>query len=62
VYDMKPGMLKAGENVLVVRVRDLRQSGGILGTPRLTAKGPWLRSYYLQEPESVDDPYRYYRW
>ena len=23
---------------------------------------PWLNSYYLQEPISGDDPYRYYHW
>jgi hypothetical protein len=22
----------------------------------------WLQSYYVQKPEAVDDPYRYYRW
>ena len=22
----------------------------------------WLNSYYLQEPQAEDDPYRYYRW
>ena len=22
----------------------------------------WLHSYYVQEPQAVDDPYRYYRW
>lgn len=22
----------------------------------------WLHSYYVQKPEAVDDPYRYYRW
>ena len=22
----------------------------------------WLRSYYVQKPDAVDDPYRYYRW
>ena len=67
VYEMKPGMLKRGdqagaENVLVVRCRDTYQTGGIMGTPRLSAKGPWLESYYVQEPKAVDDPYRYYRW
>ena len=23
---------------------------------------PWLHSYYVQQPQAVDDPYRYYRW
>ena len=32
------------------------------GTPRVNQPGPWLDSYYIQNPESVDDPYRYYRW
>lgn len=25
-------------------------------------EGEWLKSYYLDTPESGDDPYRYYRW
>lgn len=63
VYGIEPGMLdRDAENVLVVRCRDTYQTGGIMGTPRLSAPGPWLRSYYVQEPKSVDDPYRYYRW
>ncbi len=63
VYPLQPGMLnEGGVNVLAVRVRDTYQSGGIMGRPRLTAQGPWLRSYYVQEPVSGDDPYRYYRW
>ncbi|MDH7570463.1 MAG: beta galactosidase jelly roll domain-containing protein, partial [Armatimonadota bacterium] len=63
VYPLEPGSLNlGGENVLVVRVRDTYLTGGILGVPRLTARGPWLRSFYLQDPQSVDDPYRYYRW
>jgi len=26
------------------------------------AERAWLTSYYLDEPEAGDDPYRYYRW
>ena len=62
-YEMKPGVLKRdADNVLVVRCLDTYQTGGIRGTPRLSAPGPWVKSYYVQEPEEVDDPYRYYRW
>ena len=25
-------------------------------------KEPWKNSYYLQDPISGDDPYRYYHW
>ena len=51
-----------GANVLVVKVRDTYLSGGIMGTPRITATAPWMNSYYVDVPESVDDPFRYYRW
>ena len=62
-FEMTPGLLKAdGENVLVVRVNDTYQKGGLTGTPRLVTPAPWLNSYYLQEPVAGDDPYRYYRW
>ncbi|MBN1670131.1 MAG: hypothetical protein JXR37_03815 [Kiritimatiellae bacterium] len=33
---------------------------GAAGTA--AAPGRWLASYYLQAPESDDDPYRYYQW
>ena len=26
------------------------------------ASSPWLNSFYLDEPEEMDDPYRYFRW
>lgn len=50
------------ENMLVVWCNNTYQTGGIMGQPHLTAAAPWLNSYYLQVPQAVDDPYRYYRW
>ena len=50
------------ENVLVVWCNDTFQTGGIMAQPKLTATPPWLNSYYVQVPQAVDDPYRYYRW
>ena len=62
-YALKPEMLRwDGEDVLAVRVNDTYQTGGIMGTPLVAGRSPWLDSFYVQEPESVDDPYRYYRW
>ncbi len=62
-YRIEPGWLnRDGENVLVVCVNDTYQTGGIMGTPFLAAPAPWLDSFYVQKPEPVDDPYRYYRW
>jgi beta-galactosidase len=63
VYSLSEDLLyRDRENVLVVRCLDTFQSGGITAEPRLTARPPWLSTYYLQTPEAVDDPYRYYRW
>ncbi|MBN2712434.1 MAG: beta galactosidase jelly roll domain-containing protein, partial [Planctomycetes bacterium] len=64
VYELPADLLKRdGENVISVLVNDTYLSGGIKGTPVLKAgKSAWLRSYYVQTPESIDDPYRYYRW
>lgn len=50
------------KNVLVIRINDNFQSGGILQTPHFRVRGRWLDSFYLQPPEKDDDPYRYYRW
>lgn len=62
-YPLSPDLLLPGrENVLAVRVNDTYLSGGITGKPRLHHPGPWLKSYYIQVPEAIDDPYRYYRW
>jgi hypothetical protein len=61
-YRLQAGQLKAGRNVVAVRVKDTYQSGGMMGRPRLFAPAIWLRSHYVQVPKSVDDPYRYYRW
>ncbi len=64
-YRLDPGKLNPdGENVLVVLANrtDARSPGGILGSPAITIGGRWLESYYLQEPQADDDPYRYFRW
>ena len=62
-YTLSPDMLRYGqENSLVVLVRNLRDSGGMIGVPRLWAPARFLQSYYVQAPVASDDPYRYYRW
>ncbi len=70
-YSIPKGVLRAGENVLAVKVNDLRQAGGILGFPTPTAQqrervaglgDRWLEGLYLDRPEAMDDPYRYFRW
>ncbi|MGQ9731414.1 MAG: glycoside hydrolase family 2 TIM barrel-domain containing protein [Candidatus Zipacnadales bacterium] len=62
-YTVPPAALRQGVNVLVVKVNDLRQIGGIVKGPvGFFHPGPWLHSYYLDTPTDLDDPYRYYRW
>ena len=62
-YEIAPGDLRPGKNVLVVKVRDLRQDGGITKGPvGIFHPGRWLGSYYVDVPAKLDDPYRYYRW
>ena len=51
-----------GMNVLVVRVNDLHQKGGITGSPAILRPAAWLNGFYLQKPIADDDPYRYFRW
>jgi hypothetical protein len=63
VYPLPAGTLKAGQNILAIKVRDLRQAGGLMTGPveiRIPAR--WLKSYYLDAPIALDDPYRYNRW
>jgi hypothetical protein len=63
VYKLAPNHLKKdGENVIAVLVNDTFRSGGIMGNPILSCPGIWMKSYYIQRPEALDDPYRYYRW
>ncbi len=62
-YPIPPGLLKETGNVLAVRVNDTYLSGGIVRGPvAIQAPGRWQKSYYVDEPEADDDPYRYYRW
>jgi len=65
-YRVPAAALKAGANVLAVKVNDLRQAGGIKGTrptiPAGAAAGRWMRGLYLDTPEEWDDPYRFFRW
>ena len=70
-YGLPPGTLKAGENVIAVEVKDVRQDGGIEGFETiadvillrtLRENRRWLDGLYLDEPVKEDDPYRYYRW
>lgn len=61
-YAVKPEWLKPTGNVLVVLVKDLRGHGGLVGLPALLTPNPWPQGPYLQKPEAIDDPYRYYRW
>jgi hypothetical protein len=62
-YPIPPGLLKPEGNVLAVRVRDTYLSGGIVRGPvAIQAPGRWNESYYIDDPEPGDDPYRYYRW
>ncbi len=62
-YALPPGTLRPGANQVVVKVRDLRQSGGITaGVQAIRAADRWLASYYVDQPAQLDDPYRYNRW
>jgi len=70
-YRLPAGTLVAGDNVIAVRVVDLRQSGGIMGFRSIPDVPPlqslrenrrWLDGLYLDEPDPEDDPYRYFRW
>jgi hypothetical protein len=62
-YEIAPDDLRAGANVLVVKVNDLRQTAGIVTGPVALRHPPaWLDSYYLDMPTNLDDPYRYERW
>lgn len=62
-YALSAGDLLPGKtNNLTVLVNDTYLTGGIRGTPKLSAPGRWLQSYYVMPAEAGDDPYRYYRW
>ncbi len=62
-YPVPAGLLRQGDNVLAVKVRDLRGGGGIgKGPVRLSEGERWLESFYVNAPVATDDPYRYTRW
>jgi hypothetical protein len=64
-YRLPKGLLKAGPNVVAVKVNDLREVGGIKGSlykKRGAGSTRWLSGLYVDKPEALDDPYRYYRW
>ena len=64
-YRIPKGILRAGENVLAVKVNDLRQTGGMKASllkRRGVGSQRWLSGLYLDKPEKLDDPYRYYCW
>ncbi len=62
-YELRSGLLrKDAENVLVIKVNDTYQNGGIVGSPELRGRFPWLDGPCAQEPIADDNPYRYYRW
>lgn len=63
LYPIPPHTLKLGRNILLIKVRDLRQAGGLVTGPvEIRVPPRWLHSYYLDEPTQLDDPYRYNRW
>ena len=59
-YSLKPGVLKAGRNVLIVLCNDIFNTGGILGVPQLRFPVRW--HFYADLPQSGDNPYQYFRW
>lgn len=70
VYRVPPGVLRAGRNLIAVRVLDVYGGGGMTGQPedlrlRLTQPEKAPRFYdpdYREDFELGDEPYRYYRW
>lgn len=68
-YIVPAGVLKAGENVVAVRVFDAFGGGGIRGSKRGIHIAPksvhddnFYHSDYRGDFALGDDPYRYYRW
>ena len=70
-YELRPGLLKPGENMLAVRVSSRRRESGILGFEKAQfavkealygERMRWLNGLYLDRPVEEDDPYRYFRW
>ncbi|MDR0931514.1 MAG: hypothetical protein LBM70_00625 [Victivallales bacterium] len=59
-YSLKENMLHAGRNVLTVLCNDNFNTGGILGMPQL--KFPIRYHFYVDSPQSGDNPYQYFRW
>lgn len=63
-YKIPAKLLKAKDNVLVIKGNNLRSTTGILEGPARIAPVArrWQDSYYHDVPVASDDPYRYYRW
>ena len=72
-YPVPAGVLAEGKNILAVKVRDLREAGGIKGLSgsahqqerlrrRRAGKDRYLSGLYLDLPIRWDDPYRFFRW
>ena len=64
-YKLPKGTLKAGRNVVAVKVNDIKGSGGMKASVLKRHGGGstrWLSGLYLDKPEMLDDVYRYYCW
>jgi len=64
-YTIPKGVLKAGRNVIAVKVNDIKGGGGMkasLMKRRGAGSTRWLDGLYVDKPEHLDDIYRYYRW
>jgi len=77
IYEVPEGLLKAGQNLLALKVRNGGWTGGVaplVRHPRQMERLEHILDYlpaecvryadglYLDAPEYYDDPYRYYRW
>ncbi len=69
-YHVPAGLLKAGENIIVVRVFDVYGKGGLLGSenniciyPEKFSVSPgYYHPDYRDDFKLGDDPFRYFRW
>ena len=67
-YAAKPYLRTSYRHAVFTVARILANLGAEFDNPilQIVANPPqenaWLHSYYLQDPQADDDPYRYYRW